>query len=176
MTKRRHTMRHFYCQDALWRFYHGKAEALGCSIDQLLNDALRHFAREKLTPRPTPPPRTTPQPTPAPRTTPRPRVTPPPPPPPPTLILIFNDQRIRIDKDQFIIGRKVSTSDLAIRDGNISRRHAAIIRRNGAHYIKDLGSTNGVQFRGMRIDNRRVEEGDLFLICDYELRFTYRGG
>jgi hypothetical protein len=94
--------------------------------------------------------------------------------PGPTLYLVFNNQRIPIEKDQFIIGRGSKTSDLAIKDGNISRKHAAVIRRNGTYYIKDLGSTNGIDYKGMRIDNKRIDEGDVFHLCDYELRFTYR--
>src|SRR5262249_24091607 len=83
------------------------------------------------------------------------------------------NQKYRIDKDQFIIGRGSKSSDLPIKDGNISRKHAAVIRRNGTYFIKDLGSTNGIDFKGMRIDNKRIDEGDLFHLCDYELRFTY---
>jgi hypothetical protein len=26
----------------------------------------------------------------------------------------------------------------------------------------------------MRIDNKRIDEGDVFHLCDYELRFTYK--
>jgi pSer/pThr/pTyr-binding forkhead associated (FHA) protein len=92
----------------------------------------------------------------------------------PTLYLIYNGQRYPVVKDQFIIGRGSKTSDLAIKDGNISRKHAAVIRRNGTFYIKDLGSTNGIDYKGMRIDNKRIDEGDIFHLCDYELRFTYR--
>ena len=92
----------------------------------------------------------------------------------PTLFLIYNGQRFPVTKDQFIIGRGSKTSDLAIKDGNISRKHAAVIRRNGTFYIKDLGSTNGIDYKGMRIDNKRIDEGDVFHLCDYELRFTYR--
>jgi neural Wiskott-Aldrich syndrome protein len=92
----------------------------------------------------------------------------------PTLFLVYNGQRYPVTKDQFIIGRGSKTSDLAIKDGNISRKHAAVIRRNGTFYIKDLGSTNGIDYKGMRIDNKRIDEGDVFHICDYELRFTYR--
>jgi pSer/pThr/pTyr-binding forkhead associated (FHA) protein len=92
----------------------------------------------------------------------------------PTLFLLYNGQRYPVTKDQFIIGRGSKTSDLAIKDGNISRKHAAVIRRNGTFYIKDLGSTNGIDYKGMRIDNKRIDEGDIFHICDYELRFTYR--
>jgi FHA domain len=92
----------------------------------------------------------------------------------PPLYLVFQNQKYLIDKEQFIIGRGSKSSDLPIRDGNISRKHAAVIRRNGAYFIKDLGSTNGIDFNGVRIDNKRIEEGDIFTICDYELRFTFR--
>ena len=94
--------------------------------------------------------------------------------PAPPLYLVFDNQKYRIDKDQFIIGRGAKTSDLPIKDGNISRKHAAVIRRNGTYFIKDLGSTNGIDYKGMRIDNKRIDEGDVFHLCDYELRFTYK--
>src|SRR5262249_46052112 len=73
--------------------------------------------------------------------------------PAPPLYLVFDNQKYRIDKDQFIIGRGAKSSDLPIKDGNISRKHAAVIRRNGTYFIKDLGSTNGIDYKGMRIDN-----------------------
>jgi pSer/pThr/pTyr-binding forkhead associated (FHA) protein len=92
----------------------------------------------------------------------------------PPLYLIFQNQRYLIDKEQFIIGRGSKTSDLPIRDGNISRKHAAVIRKNGAYFIKDLGSTNGIDFNGTRIDNKKIDEGDLFSLCEYQLRFTFR--
>lgn len=91
----------------------------------------------------------------------------------PTLFVIYNSQRIPVVKDEFIIGRGSKSSDLTIKDGNISRRHAAIVFENGAYYLKDLGSTNGIEFQGRRIGGKRIDEGDVFSICDYELRFTY---
>ena len=63
---------------------------------------------------------------------------------------------------------------VVLRAQMFSRKHAAVIRRNGTFYIKDLGSTNGIDYKGMRIDNKRIDEGDIFHLCDYELRFTYR--
>lgn len=91
------------------------------------------------------------------------------------LYLIFNNNRYLVDNDKFIIGRGSQQTDLTIRDGNISRQHCAVIHRNGNYYIKDLGSTNGVEYRGNRIESKRIEEGDAFFLCDYELRFTYQG-
>jgi neural Wiskott-Aldrich syndrome protein len=92
----------------------------------------------------------------------------------PSLFVIFNGQKIPIAKDEFVIGRGAKSADLAIKDGNISRRHAAIVFHNGAFFMKDLGSTNGVEFEGRRFDSKRIEEGDIFRMCDYELRFTYQ--
>ncbi|MGE0784061.1 MAG: FHA domain-containing protein [Sandaracinaceae bacterium] len=90
------------------------------------------------------------------------------------LYVIFNGQKFPVAKEEFIIGRGTKTADLPIKDGNISRRHAAVIWQNGSWYLKDLGSTNGVEFQGRKIDSKRVEEGDVYQLCDYEIRFTYR--
>jgi hypothetical protein len=92
----------------------------------------------------------------------------------PTLFVIFNGQKYPVQKEEFIIGRGNKTADLPIKDGNISRRHAAIIFQNGGFYMKDLGSTNGIEYQGRRVDTRRIEEGDVYQLCDYELRCTYR--
>jgi hypothetical protein len=92
----------------------------------------------------------------------------------PVLYLFFNGQRFAINKDRFVVGRGSQGTDLTIRDGNISRKHAAVIFHDGGYYIQDLGSTNGIDYRGGKVDSKQVEEGDLYSICDYELRFSYR--
>lgn len=91
----------------------------------------------------------------------------------PELFMIFDGERQRIEKDEFIIGRGAKVADFAIRDGNISRRHAAVVFQDGAYYIKDLGSTNGINYGNRRVESKRIEEGDVYRLCDYELRFTY---
>jgi hypothetical protein len=257
------TMRHFYCRDVLWETFEGMATDFDCSVDYLVNEAMRLYARSKnyqvpggggpqsqimpASGMPVRPgtgsnlpaasasrtgsssgyhPPVTPsaqvlnprQPTPVPGSgllppssasssrsshvtpplPPGPRITPPtgtsassPPPsswsppipvgqaaagagPAPPLYLVFNGQRHIVDKEQFVIGRGSKTADLAIKDGNISRKHAVVLRRGGAYFIKDLGSTNGIEYKGMRIDNKRIDEGDAFTICDYEITFTFQ--
>lgn len=255
MDQSKKTMRHFYCRDVLWETFEQMANDFDCSIDYLVNEAMRYYARSKNYQSPGGPPVTQGAPAVNPGAIPnntggptpyatapgkaggngmrgQPGTQPPPqptgamqavrgrgqPPTPgypqnnvnvsartgantgvpagmnvmqhpaapttgaspmpigagPTLFLIYNGQRYPVTKDQFIIGRGSKTSDLPIKDGNISRKHAAVIRRNGTFYIKDLGSTNGIDYKGMRIDNKRIDEGDVFHLCDYELRFTYR--
>jgi len=92
----------------------------------------------------------------------------------PPLSVIFNGQKFPVNKEEFVIGRGSKTADLAIKDGNISRRHAAIVLQNGNFYMKDLGSTNGIEFNGERVESRLILEGDVYQLCDYELRFTYQ--
>jgi hypothetical protein len=259
MDQSKKTMRHFYCRDVLWETFEQMANDFDCSIDYLVNEAMRYYARSKNYQSPGGPQMTqgapvanNPNSTSGPTSYPggpgkpasgngmrgQPGTQPPPQPagnpaaaaaarraqpptpgyqgsnnnpsgrstapagggaggmgmqhsaPPatghspapiataggsgPTLFLLYNGQRYPVTKDQFIIGRGSKTSDLPIKDGNISRKHAAVIRRNGTFYIKDLGSTNGIDYKGMRIDNKRIDEGDVFHLCDYELRFTYR--
>jgi FHA domain len=237
MDQSKKTMRHFYCRDVLWETFEQMANDFDCSIDYLINESMRYYARSKnyalpnsagggvtanpMTTGPAPvqpqqvangmggggmsaKPRSAPPSSPqAPQPSRRqaaptpggyqrppngnsspggPASSPAAGPGPgltasgggPTLFLLYNGQRYPVTKDQFIIGRGSKTSDLAIKDGNISRKHAAVIRRNGTFYIKDLGSTNGIDYKGMRIDNKRIDEGDIFHLCDYELRFSYR--
>jgi len=90
------------------------------------------------------------------------------------LVLQFNGQSFPVAKDEFIIGRGVRSADLAIRDGNVSRRHAAVVFHDGVYFMKDLGSTNGIEFAGQRVESKRIDEGDVYRICDYELHFTYQ--
>jgi hypothetical protein len=90
------------------------------------------------------------------------------------LYILYNGQKFPVDKDEFVIGRGSKSSDFTIKDGNISRRHALVVYQNGNYYMKDLGSTNGIDFAGQRVGTKLIDEGDVFRICDYELRFTYR--
>lgn len=89
------------------------------------------------------------------------------------LYLCYENQWYVVDKDEFVIGRGAKYSDLPIKDANISRRHCAIVRRGADYFIKDLGSTNGVEFNGERVDNHRISESSVYYLCDHELRFSF---
>ncbi len=89
------------------------------------------------------------------------------------LSVIFNGQKIPINKPEFIIGRSLKNADLAIKDSNISRRHSVIVLEEQGYVIRDLGSTNGMEFQGQRIEAKVLEEGDVIKLCDFELTFTY---
>jgi hypothetical protein len=200
----RKTVRAFQCRDYLFEIYDRMSADLGCSVDYLINEAMREYARAReqtvagieaqeavssavagAAPVAAPAdPRPAPMLTPVPPRSAGPLGMSMPPPLPghrpsqstgrQTLVLRFNGQTFPIEKDEFIIGRGARAADLAIRDGNISRRHAAVVFHDGVYFMKDLGSTNGIEYAGQRVESKRIEEGDVYHICDYELRFSYQ--
>lgn len=108
-----------------------------------------------------------------------PRTSAPPPPPPPAapaatgLSIYYGGERYTVTKDRFVIGRGKQSSDLTIKDPNVSRQHAMVEFLNGQYYIVDMGSTNGVEFNGQRVQRKVINDGDFFKVCDHELRFSY---
>ena len=253
--------RTFQCRDILWDAFQQMAQELECSVDYLINESMKQYARQRYAGRTAqrgndgvspsqnpggevalsrsspalqppqrasnlPPPATNPLPPPPARTRSYSNVPPPPPPqgrggfpapsrapgppppvnsprtvppplprggpvpPPPAryggggyapaptgysgqLSVIYAGERLTVNKDRFIIGRGKQSSDLTIKDPNVSRQHAMIEFSSGQYYIVDMGSTNGVEFNGQRVQRKVINEGDTFKVCDHELVFTY---
>ena len=74
----------------------------------------------------------------------------------PPLSVIYQGEKHGVTKDRFVIGRGKQSSDLTLKDPNVSRQHAMI------------------EYHGQRIARKQIAEGDTFRICDHDLRFTYR--
>jgi hypothetical protein len=231
--------RTFQSREALWQKFEQMAKELECSVDYLINDAMKQYARQRgygggnqtvgpsmapgsgsvaaplpggpiVAPPPPPPPALTTAPTARPVGVPPPKrsptAAPPPPPPPPpgagasrrappplappktaapppppraaaantgALSIHYQGEIFPVNKDRFIIGRGKQTSDLTIKDPNVSRQHAMIEFSSGHYYIVDMGSTNGVEYNGQRVQRKAIAEGDIFRVCDHELRFSF---
>jgi hypothetical protein len=93
---------------------------------------------------------------------------------PRALLIRYQGQLFPVNKDRFIIGRGKQTSDLTIKDPNVSRQHAMIEFANGQYFISDMGSTNGIEYQGQRVQRRAIVDGDVVKICDHELTFSFR--
>ena len=233
----RKTYRQFQCRDYLWDTYEQMSRELECSVDYLINEAMRHYARTQgkaqpggaapqpmgrpqgqtgappmgrpgmgtgaplpgmsgmRQPMPSPvggpgmngrpmgaypnqaPPQQQPPQQPQQRMPPMAQQRPPAPMAAPSggvLMAVYEGQRYPITKDEFFIGRSNKSCDLIVKDPNVSRQHARIVRHQGQFWMVDMGSTNGIEYQGGRVDRRPIAEGDIFRICDHEIVFTYR--
>jgi EAL domain-containing protein (putative c-di-GMP-specific phosphodiesterase class I) len=73
----------------------------------------------------------------------------------------------------FTLGRNESC-DFQILSSRVSREHAEIVRDGAQFRLRDLKSTNGTFLNGQRIDESRLNDGDLIVIADVE--FTFHRG
>jgi hypothetical protein len=188
-------VRKFECRDDVWARVEALANNRGVSTDEIVQGALvQVFSRKRVASAKTtgagkqpPPGRSAPPPASSRRTIPSLRDPSAPPPreasdgrasaktPESTerLYITVAGKVHVVDRDEFVIGRAPRACQLAIKDANISRKHCRVVRREGQFFICDLGSTNGVEFEGHRVDNHRIMEGAVYRLCDHELRCTY---
>jgi pSer/pThr/pTyr-binding forkhead associated (FHA) protein len=69
-----------------------------------------------------------------------------------------------------VVGRS-RDCDITLEDPNVSRRHAEIRRENADWWIVDLGSTNGVELNGKRVDRAKLSHDDHVVLGRSELVF-----
>jgi len=80
---------------------------------------------------------------------------------------------VPLARDEITIGR-LEGNTIRLTERNVSRRHARLLRQNGALYIEDLASFTGVRVNGTKIAAATpLREGDEVQIGDY--RIALRG-
>jgi hypothetical protein len=72
--------------------------------------------------------------------------------------------------DRTTIGRSPDCG-IFLDDVTVSRRHAAIVHRDDAWLIEDLGSLNGTFVNRRRVDSAALQDGDEIQIGKYRLTF-----
>jgi hypothetical protein len=90
---------------------------------------------------------------------------------PETVALVAGDRRHEITKRVTVLGRSQG-SDIRLADPNISRRHAELRQQGTAYWIVDLGSTNGIEVNGARVERAKLEHGDRVALGESELVFS----
>lgn len=90
------------------------------------------------------------------------------------LSIEFMGASFTVCKERYIIGRDKHTCDLTIKDPNVSRQHAMVEYAGGRYYVVDLGSTNGIEFQGRRINRHPINQGDVFTFCEHKFQFSFR--
>jgi hypothetical protein len=90
------------------------------------------------------------------------------------LFALFEGEEFVVDKDEFFIGRGQKVCDIVVRDTNVSRQHAKVMKHNGAWWMLDNQSLNGVEFRGAKLQQKRIDDGDVFTVCGHAIQFSFR--
>jgi pilus assembly protein CpaF len=80
------------------------------------------------------------------------------------------ERREVFDQPELSIGR-VQGNELMLPKGNVSKRHARLVFRDGRYIVTDLNSTNGTYVNRRRINQATiVRQGDRIYIGDFVLR------
>src|SRR5262249_23690522 len=139
--------------------------------------------KEGLTPIPTPAPVAPPiaappvsEPTPTPTMVFRPEAAvaaePEPEPPRERVVLSLEGREVPLTADRAVIGRS-RECDVRLADSNVSRRHAEVRHEDGAYWIVDLGSTNGTELNGKRIERAKLSDGDRITLGSTDVVFGH---
>jgi hypothetical protein len=72
--------------------------------------------------------------------------------------------------DRTTIGRSPDCG-VFLDDVTVSRRHAALVHRDGRWYVEDMGSLNGTFVNRRRVESAPLEDGDEIQIGKYRMTF-----
>ena len=87
-------------------------------------------------------------------------------------LLLVDGKRLVVGPSGATLGRG-RQCDVVLNDPNVSRQHAEIRPRGGSWVLTDLGSTNGSQLNGRRIDGSEVlRDGDEIELGESAMTFT----
>ena len=92
-------------------------------------------------------------------------------------VILIKDKPIGqfvIDSDLTSIGRK-SECDISIKDPAVSGSHAQIQKLGKNFVIEDLGSTNGVVFKGRKVKQQILKHNDVVSVGEHQLKFLITG-
>ena len=91
----------------------------------------------------------------------------------PRLVVVYNEHTWEVpleDIDKLSIGRSEDNT-IPLTLGNVSRRHAEVLRKGGIFILRDLGSTNGTWSRTSKVDELILQDGDVFRVGDAQIVF-----
>ncbi|MBV8563167.1 MAG: FHA domain-containing protein [Actinobacteria bacterium] len=86
-------------------------------------------------------------------------------------VLTWDGERRVLDSRRSVLGRS-READIQIEDANVSRRHAEVVQEGSSYWLVDLGSTNGTEMGGRRIQRAQLEDGSTFTVGETTLTFT----
>jgi predicted component of type VI protein secretion system len=88
------------------------------------------------------------------------------------LIPIGGGDPIPLLKDQLLVGRRESC-DIVLRFANVSAHHCQLSIDDGYLYVRDMQSRNGIKVNDVRVQERRLDPGDVLAVAKHRYRVEY---
>jgi hypothetical protein len=82
----------------------------------------------------------------------------------------FRGRQIELARDYLTVGRE-ATCDVRLDDPHVSRTHAALERRDGTVYVRDLGSSAGTFVNDAKATSAELHQGDVVAFATVRARF-----
>jgi hypothetical protein len=93
-------------------------------------------------------------------------------PPRERVFLMLEGREVPILSERAVLGRS-RECDVRVADSNVSRRHAELRLEGDAYWIVDLGSTNGTELNGKRVERSRLADGDRITLGSTDVTFGH---
>ncbi len=88
------------------------------------------------------------------------------------LVPVGGGDPIPLLKKELLVGRRESC-DIVLRFSNVSAHHCELKAISGYWYVRDLNSRNGVKVNGVRVQEKRVDPGDILSIAKHKYEMVY---
>lgn len=88
------------------------------------------------------------------------------------LIPVGGGDPIPLLKQTLLIGRRESC-DIVLRFANVSAHHCKLFVKGGYWYVADENSRNGTKVNGIRVDEKRIDPGDVLAVAKHKYEFRY---
>ena len=88
------------------------------------------------------------------------------------LIPVGGGDPIPLLKQTLLIGRRESC-DIVLRFANVSAHHCKLFVKGGYWYVTDENSRNGIKVNGYRVDEKRIDPGDVLSVAKHKYEFRY---
>jgi FhaA, N-terminal domain/FHA domain len=93
--------------------------------------------------------------------------------PPPVediVTLSLDGRQLKVARQRTVIGRS-RECEVRLDDANVSRRHCEVVEGVDGWALVDLGSTNGTELNGRRVDRAELSDGDTITVGGSDLIF-----
>lgn len=88
------------------------------------------------------------------------------------LIPLGGGDPIPLLKKSLLVGRR-EACDIVLRFSNVSAHHCQLTVNGGYWYVRDLNSRNGIKVNGVRVNEKRLDPGDVLSIARHRYSVQY---